>query len=179
MPFIITILSVFAAYLVFNIACGIILAVVYRIKEKRITDNEEFFKLLLFPATGLGNWRYNRNIRNNMTEPYGKKWHVYKNMIYLNWLFVLLVVGYECYFFIHLYQLYHQYSTAKSDAAAVVGSTGSEIIFKTFGWMIDISFTFMMVFIIFLLLFTFGIFYFLFIFLPKLQLSGLARKLKQ
>ncbi len=75
-------------YLVYNLLAGFCLAIYYLIKERGIPGAKEFLLLLAFPAIGLGNWIYNRELRQNTGTPYPKKWFIYKNSIKINWGFI-------------------------------------------------------------------------------------------
>lgn len=165
-------------YLAFNVVSGFLLCIYYFYKERKITNSKEFLNLLLFPATGLGSWIFNRNQRNNLPEQYNDKWYICKNMIRLNWVFILLIIGYECYAFSHLYIMYHQYSTLKKDATDFIGETGSGIFYAIFGWMFDLSLKIVFGCFAIILIITFIVFSFVLILIPKLQLGTIEKQIK-
>ena len=79
------------SYLIYNILAGIFLSINYYQTESRIIENREFFWLLLFPAIGLGKWRYNQKIRLTEDVEFPEKWFIWKYMIKENWGYIISI----------------------------------------------------------------------------------------
>ncbi len=175
MALLIFIASFIAVYLVFNVVAGLFLTFYYYNKERSITNTKELVHLLLFPATGLGSWLYNRRERMGLHTEYDSRWYRYKNMLRINRVFMACLAGYGIYMLSQVYRLFHQYNEVKTDAAETAGKGISEIAFGSFGWMIHYSMV--IAFAGTVILFVLGVLICLFIFvlLPKMQLSAIEK----
>ncbi|MBK9328502.1 MAG: hypothetical protein IPM95_04130 [Sphingobacteriales bacterium] len=147
---------------------GIVLAVYYLYIERGITDKNEFLHLLFFAPTGFGNWKYNSIIRRNQTTEHSKKWYTYKYMIRINWCIIAALLIYEIYTFYHLYQMLVHYNEFKDNASATVGTNAADVLYSSFGWMINLSVYIVLAFMAIVLFFSFLVCILLFILLPKL-----------
>lgn len=109
-------ISILLSYIMYNVAIGLVLAIVYYTKEKEIRNKE--FWLLLFPVIGLGSWIHKRHIRQGAEPQYPAKWYVYKYMMWLHGIYIPLFI-YICYCFINQPQT--QLSTYATEATGNAG----------------------------------------------------------
>ena len=165
------IIYLFSSVYIIILIIGVVLAVYYLFKEKGITDTNEFLHLLFFAPSGFGNWKYNNIIRNNQPAERKKNWYIYTYMIKINWCIVAALLVYEVYTFYHLYQFLSHYNEFKDEVSTTVGSTASDILYSSFGWMINWSIYIVIAFMAFILLFSFLVCFILFILVPKLILK--------
>ncbi len=151
---------------------GFALAGYYLFTEKGITDVKEFSLVLFFAPFGFGNWKYNRMIRNNKIPAQSKIWHIYTDMIRINWFIIAVLLVYEVYAFYHIYQIIIHYNDFKDTTSATIGSTATDILYSSFGWMINWSIYIVLAFMAIIMLFSFLAFFIVFIILPKLLLKS-------
>jgi hypothetical protein len=79
------------SYLIYNVLIGIYFAINYYQTEGGLTDNKEFWWLLLFPAMGLGKWRFQQKNRAGEETEFPEKWFMYKYMIKVNWCYIITI----------------------------------------------------------------------------------------
>lgn len=150
---------------------GVVLSVYYLYIEKGIPDWKEFLYVLFFAPIGYGNWKYNHVIRSTQIAPHSKDWYIYTFLIRINWCIVVFLLIYEMYSFYHFYHLLVRYNEIKDTAANTVGSITTDILYSSFGWMIDTSIYIVIGFMTIVLLFSFIACFILFILLPKLLIK--------
>jgi hypothetical protein len=150
---------------------GVLCAIYYLYKEKGITNTKEFLHLLFFAPTGLGNWKYNSLTRNNEPTEKSKNWHIYTNMIRINWCIIAILLVYETYTFYHLYQFFTHYNELKKEVSTTIGRTASDILYSLFGWMINWSINIVIAYMAIILLGSFLACFILFIVIPKFLLK--------
>lgn len=71
--------------------------------SEKIIRRKEFILLVFFPVIGLGNWRYNKTLRDTGKTKFPREWYIWRNIIYINigYLSSLAIVG--LYLFIATY----------------------------------------------------------------------------
>jgi len=79
----------FVSYLIFNVLAGPVLTIQYFRVEQRVKSTLEFCALVLFPAVGLGVWRYNQQIRKGSIPEFEQSWFIWKFMIRFNWAYLI------------------------------------------------------------------------------------------
>lgn len=173
-----SILNIFLLYLLFNITVGFCLCMYYLFKEKKVVNTKEFAMLFFFPAIGLGNWLFNKEQRESIETNRTKNWHIYKNMLQLNWLFIFVMIGYEIYAGFALYNFFRHYEDMKDTSSEVIGVFTADILYKMFGWMMDISVYIILIFLLIVLLLSLLIMSLLFILFPKIKLSDAENEMK-
>lgn len=89
------IFSIVTVILVFNFFTGIVYyGYLYWKEEPDFKRESEFWYLIFFPMKGVGNWRYNQEVRKHGKAEFPKEWYTYKYMIPINKAFILsLVIG--------------------------------------------------------------------------------------
>ena len=78
-------------YVLYNLLAGMMLAIAYYRTEGRVADRREFLWLLLFPAVGLGKWRYRQKVRSSEPPEFPEKWFIWNHMVQVNWGYIIAV----------------------------------------------------------------------------------------
>ncbi|MBK9329745.1 MAG: hypothetical protein IPM95_10635 [Sphingobacteriales bacterium] len=111
-------------------------------------------------TTALAEGTKPQNIQKNGT--------LHKYMIRINWCIIAALLIYEIYTFYHLYQMLVHYNEFKDNASATVGTNAADVLYSSFGWMINLSVYIVLAFMAIVLFFSFLVCILLFILLPKL-----------
>lgn len=79
------------SYFVFNLVVGAFLSVFYLFTGDGELDAKHIIWLLIFPAAGLGNWRFREAQKLEGMPAFPQKWYMWKYMIKVNWGFMGLL----------------------------------------------------------------------------------------
>ncbi len=129
-------------YALLNLVVGLIATIYYLFVERRIYSTKEILLLLFVPAYGYGNWRYHHFSRRYATEIKSKKYFIYKNMIWVNILFSLLMFGLSCYIIYDIRDLFTAQDTSIDHDSLVseLLSHAGNLFYFIFKYMAIISF---------------------------------------
>lgn len=84
--------SFLLTYAEFNILLGaVVLFPIYYFTQNQVIHQKEAALLTAFPAFGLGNWLYQKNVREGRPVR-SHKWHVCMHMVYVHCAFLLYLV---------------------------------------------------------------------------------------
>ncbi len=79
------------SYFVYNLVVGLILVIYYFITANNELKPKEIFWLLVFPAAGLGKWRFIQESKGTQRTEFPEQWFVWKYMIRVNWGYIGLL----------------------------------------------------------------------------------------
>jgi arsenate reductase len=85
------VIEIILSYFVYNLVVGAFLTVYYLLSGKGELETKSILLLLLFPAIGLGTWKFRQEKLNGGTPAYPEKWYRLKYMINVNWGYMALI----------------------------------------------------------------------------------------
>ncbi len=146
------------SYLAYNFLIGIFFSISYYKTENGLNNKKQFWWLLLFPAIGLGKWKFSQRLTNESIA-FPEKWFIYKYMIKVNWGFII-IIGIISFLMILAFEgLFGSGMNwaGNQDNPEAIG----------FGLLADIGIGFLFFIFFFLALFGFAFLLLIFIFIPK------------
>jgi arsenate reductase len=79
------------SYFVYNLVVGLFLVIYYFFTSNNELKPKEIIWLLVFPAAGLGKWRFVQETQKRQHTEFPERWFVWKYMIRVNWGFIGLL----------------------------------------------------------------------------------------
>ena len=84
-------IEIILSYFLYNLIVGAFLTAYYFLSGKGELETKSILLLLLFPAIGLGTWKFRQEKLDGGTPAYPEKWYRLKYMINVNWGYMALI----------------------------------------------------------------------------------------